>query len=500
MAKKFHIVPDTGEARPCSAEKQGCKYGDNAIHGDSVEEVQKQYEESMKNQTFSNNSEKNEEEYDNDSFYDRTEFTIPEENYETAVNKINAANRRLEKNGINERFEMEANKIFVPKKKKDPEDPSRMIEYAEAFYEIKINEPKLSYDGYEFLAVMKSEGKGFLVNSRKDVELGGERPDAMYCEHCGHNRHRAKTYLIKTPEGDTKQIGSRCVEAYLGVRPEGLWALEYSAEDAIESGSKRRGDAAGVPHYPVNTTLAIALAASNHGKDFHGASSYGGVPTTVAVDDIRHGGKLVDPTWRSEMLAKVDEIESTNAVKELKDKINAMEGNSDYVKNLQVAISDDYGSVKNQNLLVSAVSILAREERQRKIEEEKERKRKLREETFKPGHVGQPGDKMKNMSYEVMEVKEFTTSDPYSYYGGDITKYVTTMRDEEGRKLTYFASEDIREFKDDEGKVFFTSGRIKEHKVYDEQDQTVLSHMRVKKPKRVPDGTDGYGNKLLPGD
>lgn len=498
MAAKYHIVPDTGEAKPCSAGNGGkCKYADSgAIHGNTVEEARSLYEKSMSDQTFAfGNAYGDSENITEESFYDRTHFSISDSKYEKALKKIENANRRLDKAGIADRFEIVSDKERFVEKEKLDEETNTVVKYAELYHDIEINEPKLSYDGYEFQAVMNAEGDGFIVRSTKEVELNGERPDSMYCEHCGHNRKRAKTYLIKGPDGEVKQIGSRCVEAYLGVRPEGLWALEqdFASTFAGINGGKEN------PHYTVDETLAMALAASDNGLGFQSSSS-GLRPTSYDVDDIRFGGKYVNAEWRSEMLEKTDKIYESGEVQKLRKKIMDMEPNNDYVKNLQTAINQEYYSSRNHALVVSAVSIIAREERMKKIEEEKERKRKLREETFKPGHVGQPGDKMKNVSYEVMEVKEFTTSDPYSYYGGDITKYVTTMRDEDGHKLTYFASEDIREFKGEDGKVFFTSGRIKEHKEFEGQDQTVLSHMRVKKPKRVPDGTDGYGNRLLPGD
>jgi hypothetical protein len=39
------------------------------------------------------------------------------------------------------------------------------------------------------------------------------------CEHCNHTRARKQTYLLRDAAGATKQIGSTCLEAYLGVDP-----------------------------------------------------------------------------------------------------------------------------------------------------------------------------------------------------------------------------------------------------------------------------------------
>ena len=101
MSKRYHIVPDTGEAKPCSAQEGNCQYAsEDAIHGDSIREVQSLYEERMKDQTFNSSKKLNddEEEYEYQD-HNKTSYTIGENRIEEFYKSIEKANRRLAKAG-----------------------------------------------------------------------------------------------------------------------------------------------------------------------------------------------------------------------------------------------------------------------------------------------------------------------------------------------------------------------------------------------------------------
>lgn len=51
MRPKYHIVPSTGEAKPCTAYKVKCKYK-NSIHADTAEDAKYLYEKSMSDKTI----------------------------------------------------------------------------------------------------------------------------------------------------------------------------------------------------------------------------------------------------------------------------------------------------------------------------------------------------------------------------------------------------------------------------------------------------------------
>lgn len=476
---RYHVVPDTGVVKPCNAaSSETCKYGSDALHGSTMEQAKELYELDMKGELFVGLTKDKEEEEKKETWgYAQKEFSIPEHNYEAALKKIEAANRRLMKAGIGETFEFTESKRYVQRKEVDPET-GVTTEWAEAYYDIELVEPSISYGGYEFLAAMNREGKGFFVRAREGVDFGGERPEEMKCDHCGHNRPRSKTYLIKGPDGEVKQIGSTCVEAYLGVKPEGLWALEY---DGLKNFTRSSGKSEPARHYKVDETLSMALAVSDGGEEFKPSSW--DKSTIGDVVDLRFGGKHVNPKWRTEMSNKAAEMRDNGSVEKLKKMISEMDSNSDYAQNLKAAISEEYASPMAQNLLVSAVSIIQREERAKKWAEERAAREKAKQEAkdaFKSGHFGKVSDKLKNVEFEVMSTRPFAA---YDFHGNEITKYVTTMRDDEGHMLTFFASDDLMKERDENGKVLFTSGRIKEHSNYEGQDQTILSHMRAKKKK-----------------
>lgn len=57
-------------------------------------------------------------------------------------------------------------------------------------------------------------------------DFGGWRPEPGRCGHCGKFRDRNSTSLVTDPDaGDTLQVGASCMEAFLGIKPEGLSIL-----------------------------------------------------------------------------------------------------------------------------------------------------------------------------------------------------------------------------------------------------------------------------------
>lgn len=470
MATSRVHVNENGEALPCEAPPGQCPImGGEAIHASTVAEARQLYEESMADVTVtSRNRHGGDGDAGEKSWYDRTHFTIPGENLARAQASVDKANRRLAKAGIVERFELEATERLIPHEENG-------VKWAEQVYDITLNEPRLSYNGYEFQAVMSKEGDGFIMRSGREVEMGGWRPDSMYCEHCEHRRTRAKTYLIKDEDGNVSQIGSTCVQAYLGMKPEGLWALEYNLDDDLMGGGGGGGPMRMDNHRDVNNTLAIALAVSNGGDDFV-PRSYGGYPTADAVNAVVFGGKGISNAWREEMMAKAAEYQKDGSVQRVKDAVGRMEGDSDYVANIKVLVGSEYTSPKSHALLVSAIGSMNREKREAAREAEKAA-REAEKVKFRPGHMGEINDKVaKDTALNLVEVVPYSAID---FRGHDVTKYRVVMRDDDGHQVLYFASRKVKG--DADGKIRLSSGVVKKHGSYEGIDQTVLSNVRPMK-------------------
>lgn len=473
MAVRYHVNPE-GEVRICRAVPGNCRYGegeDGAIHGSNAQSVRLEYEKSMKKETIPNHVKNNDDE-DNEVFVRDKKFTVHESRLREFEKKIEKANRRLEKVGITERFDMTTEERFIERTN------DLGIKVTERYLDIELNTPVIALEGYEFQAVVTKEETGFITSSASNVDLKGWRPDTMKCDHCGQIRPRSKTFIIKDKNGARAQIGSSCVQAYLGVKPEGLWALTYeqsftNTNDTDDDHYNWDSGGSGRGHTPVNDTLAIALAVSDGGRNFIPSSSYDMVPTRQRVNDVIYGGFKVDPDWRNEMWRESQKYLKDGTVKELKKHINELESNNDYVANLQVASGGEYVSPKSMGVLVSAVAMKHREER--RLEQEKIRKEKGA--TFTPGHFGEENGKIsKGTEFTVMENNETVGHD---YYGNETETARMIMKDSDGKQIVWFASKRIDAKPGETVKV--SSGTVKRHGEFNGVDQTIISRVRLLK-------------------
>lgn len=548
---RYHFSELTNKPMLCSAQPGNCKYGES-LHGDTPGEAMKKYEETMQDKTIVSltqskvidqlNYEKlqqakkqkeekeardktyNEayeaylvskglplntksayhtekahfageeavyESYKNEPSYDKRVVTIYDEDYEQAIKNIEKANRKLERYGIEDRFKYESKEIIKTSTTYD-KDLKRVIAYDYIMHEITFERPKIALNGYEFQAALTREGDsengGFITKSAPGVEFNGERPEKMVCEHCGNNRKRSKTYLVKGPDGQIKQIGSSCLEAYMGVRVKGL---EFFDNDVVQNNDDEENSLSGSSKRPalnVDSTLAIALAITDNGKNY--VSSRSENSTASKYDIVANNFSRRSPSelaYADNIFNKADEILKTNAVEDLKNKIIESKSNNDYIKNLQVLVANDSIRDANKNLLISAVSIIAGEEREKKRDAEYQQKKLDREKAeaernaqFSGGYFKSIQEKFKNETFKVMDTKPYNTVD---YYGNDVTKYVTTLRSSDGHRVVVYANDDYNDYKDDDGNVLLTSGAIKDHTEYKGENQTILTNARLKKPK-----------------
>lgn len=466
---KFHISPNTGEALPCSAEDGGCPYGENTIHGGTKEEVRTLYEAANKGNLFA--TQKKDLDIEDDDSYSRLSYRVPSHKIEQARNIIEKTNRRLARQGIEDRFEIEETIVVESRKENDGS-----IVYRE-YVDIKLNTPTISYPGHKFLAVVEKEEAGLITRTGRGVELNGWRPESQYCEHCGQTRARNKTYLIESPDGTRHQIGSTCVESYTGIKPEGLWALGFDPLSKLkdeDSWSDSYNNAPVV--YSVDQTLALALAVSDNGENFVSNSLASGtnlVATSSQVYEVNYGKDPKLASWRNEMRDKAKEYLESGRVAEIKENITNMDGGSDYVTNLKTIAKGEWVSSRGTTTLISA---LASERKKMAAKKEKA--------SWSSGHTAPVGTPVKGMKMTVVTNDVREVEDNYSYYGGTIRKSRVVFRDEEGRQVIWWAS---REIEIDEGdELVIKGGKVKGHGSYNGIDQTVLTNVKVeeKDPNR----------------
>lgn len=472
MADKYHINPETGNPNKCVAKPGNCRFGSDANHFDTKAEARKVYEERMSAQAVATETRKRDDEMKygapedwepvdkNSDAYLTHEF--PEELLEEYIDRIEKANRRLEKYGIAERFEYTTEEYQVVRDKKGG------MEFAETYVRLKLNSPSISAGGNKFLAVITQEEAGFVTRSGKDVELDGWRPDSMKCEHCGINRPRNKTYLVEDENGGRHQIGSSCVDAYLGVKPEGLWAIGADPTEGIDHSRAPRD-----PHAydrPTDHMIAYALAVSNGGETFmsrSAAMNSGRMSTAEEIDRAIFGNSKDEQDWRRDMEKLANEYMASGRAKEVLEEIRNVQGDNDYATNLRTIAAGEYVRPQNNNLLVSGLSVYR-----------KNQEKKARDSAPKAavGFAAPVGEKIKGKKATITRVQEINSYDDYQRM--DVTRSKITFRDENGHELIWWASRVIEEA--EEGKeVTFNGGAVKAHKSYNGTDQTILTRVKM---------------------
>jgi hypothetical protein len=82
------------------------------------------------------------------------------------------------------------------------------------------------------------------------------------CDHCNHNRKRNLTFIVQNCNDETKQIGSTCLQAYMGIDPAAAVAgMSFDAKIAELGDGDDWGYSKSAPRcWSLNDVAAIALS------------------------------------------------------------------------------------------------------------------------------------------------------------------------------------------------------------------------------------------------
>jgi hypothetical protein len=394
----------------------------------------------------------------------RPVYSIPASAATEAEARIEKANRRLARAGIEDRFTFELTEPYVTKVGEPP---------VEMFYrDLTLSHPSISFGGWEFVAAVDHLETGALVRSKPGVELNGWRPEVSGCEHCGKVRRRSATYLVEHEDGTRKQVGSSCMTDFLGVKPAGLWALGLdplaeSEDDSWLAGGSYGGDVAS----ENLEVIAVALAATDGGRAYvsRSAAEWRGVASTS--DAVRH--QLLGPVGREtdrdrDERARIAELADAYLADGTAAKVLAyardMEGDGDYATNMRVLAAGEHVDFKHTALLASAVSGWARDNDRRAVHE-------ARASAHMPGHLAPVKEKVTGHSAVVEKVVPLQAY-VYGAEGGSLV----IMRASTGHTLKWKAA--TRQDLSPGDKLTFTGGTVKAHEAFNGQDQTVLTRVK----------------------
>lgn len=391
-------------------------------------------------------------------------YSFPPSYLADAINRIEIANRRLAKAGIDERFTYETAERIVSR------DTSAGL-LREVLIDLTLSHPTIAYAGWTFIATLVHEEGGAIARTVPGQSLDGFAVTAKGCDHCCTSRARKDTFVVRHEDGRTLQVGSNCLVEFLGIKPTGLWALGY--ELPVPSDHERSA-AGGDYRVPVRSLLACALAVSDHGRSFvtraQAQFDYKAQSTAdlVASALFGIGGDRDTRRWRLDIAAQTERILADEG--DLLDKLIGLganlEGEGDYVANMRVLASSEWIDPRNAPLLISVITAWMREEK-RQIE------RAAKAEIAK-GFLADEGARIADVEATVTGVR--LIDNPYSLDGGQNT-IVTLLAAATGHELKWFASGAREEQVGD--KVMILRATVKKHDQFRGTDQTIITRAKL---------------------
>lgn len=389
-------------------------------------------------------------------------------------NKIEIANRRLEKAGIEERFD------FLVTGTEELIDEHGLVSSIEVTG--VVNHPQVAFKGYEFVARVIIEDGGTILRTVPGQDVGDwGRPESHRCDYCNQSRSRKQSYIVRNTETrELLQVGSNCLSLFLGVDLSGLWFLErFSFEEfeemrkaASEEYYNRAPSSRTDITYTVDMVIRMGLILSDMGRSF---------VSKAASQKAREEERFLEATSekffgtlsdlhpfmstkdsRERMQAAQAVVEASKAlpesdVQEVLEAAKTLYG-GDYATNCQVLANSTSISPSSVGILLSLIMV-----NHRNKTKELEKKAAPKATGFLEG--------------EEKERVEFTgTLTRYSHSENDWgTTTIVTFITDDGKVVKWFAS-DYKEF--EEGRVS-VKATIKGHDNFNGEDQTIVTRCKV---------------------
>lgn len=379
---------------------------------------------------------------------------FPASKLEIAEKRIEAANRKLERAGLEQRFTYTT------------EEYVELDKDGHAFNAIAmtISHPALSVSGWNFVAAVdKTDDGSTITRTLPSQELNGYRPEQFQCDHCGSNRRRNSTYLLRNDEGEYKQVGSNCLQSFLGVKPAGLWMLDYDPEangEYIRKGGYSWGSSDSV--IPTTELVAAALAVSEGGEKYvsNKVASEWGITSTVS--DVRdyffsRSSKKWEDTDHHEYVQEAQKLMSETT----------FDGDDDYNTNMRTLLSQEYTSIKHMGYVAS---VIAAHKRQTATAERIAKPKAV-------GYLAQPKEKISNVKLKV--TKKIVSSGYFNGY--ERTSTLLIMEDDLGRQVKWSAS-GYKDFEEG-SEITISSATVKDTDIYNGNEQTIITRARVVEPE-----------------
>lgn len=317
-------------------------------------------------------------------------------------------------------------------------------------FDLTIDSEIIRKDGYTVVAKIEHISGGNIVNTFGE---GAGKPEwstiEPKCEHCGNNRHRRLTFIVRHEDGSEKQVGHSCLKDYCGINPNYVMWLNQ-LQDLILNDDIDHYDFKARPTpkaYPVVTMLALAMKV---------LACQGYVKSCEMNSNLYMMSKLCDEYRPSE--AEMDEA------KKMAEGFAALDNGEicdSMLANIQTLINCGYCKISHFGYLAYAPVAYEKyiERMRRKAERDAERVAERNSE-----YVGEVGQRITVQLSEMKLLTSWETMYGYTY----LYKFIDTA----GNVLMWFASRAIADCK-------AIKATVKDHTERDGVKQTIITRCKA---------------------
>lgn len=394
-----------------------------------------------------------------------TVYTIHTSQFAAFDAKVEEANRKLERNGIESRFSYE----IVDADYAQAEDSPIIDVYAD----IVFNHASLELGGWEFVATVAIEEGGTMLRTAPGQSLEGwDRPDSHRCDHCNVNMARKVSYVVRNTEtGEIAQVGRNCLEIFLGVGVKGLNLLTmFTAEELAEY---READydrfvsygSRGQTTFDARFMIALAYTLSEGGAQYVSkanaelwdkeSTSEKAITTATWIP-----GRSRDPQTDLMMAERNKEAAAFAPSETVTEILTFAEtlADNDYGMNVKAAARSSFVSYQALGVLMSLVAVWYR------ANNEAKRSDKV---AAAEGYIADVKVRVRDLAVTVENVTGWETD-----YGWTS---LIIFRTEDQHVLTWKTGSATAEV----GEKFSLTGTVKEHTKYNGVDQTVVTRCKL---------------------
>ncbi|MGC5260793.1 hypothetical protein ACPXCO_07120 [Streptomyces cyaneofuscatus] len=324
------------------------------------------------------------------------------------------------------------------------------------------------HHGWTVLARLDHDEEGETITSlfpglpEQDAEaVRGYHAIANVCHGCNIARHRTATYLARHENGEMRQLGTTCVEPYTGLPIKGLEALWRFG---TLKDSDWDGEEGGIPadlRVPVDEVLRVTAAiVKTEGRFYSRSEQWKNTQPTADGVEAYFFDRKAPMEWRAAIDADPDAPTTAAAVRAWA--VQGYGSLSDYRHKVGQLAKGETVDPRHLPTLVSAIAGWYRDQ-------EKEATERAAQNSKPQGTVGERITTPATVT-TVIELEGRT----YGYHTQ--RRRLVKFQDPQGNVFVWFSSAaDVP----DQGDEVELTGTVKDHSIYGETAQTVLTRCRV---------------------